>query len=143
MKVVAEANINETVERVWDIFFDFATYQQWNPFIKSITGKLAVDSTIHVKLANSDEFKAKITKLLPEKEFEFKRKGIIPLIYTETHTFLVIDSPGSRTVTFRYEIEYGGARAQKHAGDTEQTRKLMDSMVRALRARIYNCVTCF
>jgi len=46
----SEIEINASAERVWDILTDFASYPQWNPFIRSISGELEVGERLEVRL---------------------------------------------------------------------------------------------
>ncbi len=46
--------INASEERVWGILTDFASYPQWNPFIRSISGELKVGERLKVRLEPPD-----------------------------------------------------------------------------------------
>ena len=50
----SEIEIDASVERVWDILTDFASYPQWNPFIRSISGELKVGQRLEVRLEPPD-----------------------------------------------------------------------------------------
>jgi len=50
----SEIEINASVERVWDILTDFASYPQWNPFVRSISGELKVGERLEVRLEPPD-----------------------------------------------------------------------------------------
>ena len=41
----SEIVIDASPERVWDVLTDFASYPQWNPFIRRISGELEVGGT--------------------------------------------------------------------------------------------------
>jgi hypothetical protein len=42
--------IDAPVETVWEVFRDFDSYPDWNPFIKSFTGRIAPSEKVSVKL---------------------------------------------------------------------------------------------
>jgi len=46
--------INASPERVWGILTDFASYPQWNPFIRRISGELKVGERLEVRLEPPD-----------------------------------------------------------------------------------------
>jgi hypothetical protein len=46
----SEIEINSSAERVWGILTDFASYPQWNPFIRRISGEFKVGERLEVRL---------------------------------------------------------------------------------------------
>jgi uncharacterized protein YndB with AHSA1/START domain len=50
----SEIVIDASPERVWDVLTDFATYPQWNPFIRRISGELGVGGRLEVRLEPPD-----------------------------------------------------------------------------------------
>ncbi len=46
----SEIEIAASAERVWDILTDFASYPQWNPFIRRISGEPTVGEHLEVRL---------------------------------------------------------------------------------------------
>src|SRR5918993_3352404 len=50
----SEIEIAASTERVWDILTDFASYPQWNPFIRRISGELEVGGRLEVRLGPPD-----------------------------------------------------------------------------------------
>ena len=44
-----EIIINVPVEKVWEALVDFQKYDQWNQFIPSVDGELALGSVLKVK----------------------------------------------------------------------------------------------
>ena len=50
----SEIEINASQERVWGILTDFASYPQWNPFIRSISGELKIGERLEVRLEPPD-----------------------------------------------------------------------------------------
>jgi uncharacterized protein YndB with AHSA1/START domain len=45
-----EIEIDAPAERVWGVLTDFAAYPQWNPFIRTISGKPSTDERLEVRL---------------------------------------------------------------------------------------------
>jgi hypothetical protein len=50
----SEIEIAASAERVWDILTDFASYPEWNPFIRHISGELKVGERLEVRLEPPD-----------------------------------------------------------------------------------------
>jgi hypothetical protein len=50
----SQIGINASAERVWRILTDFASYPQWNPFIRRISGELKVGERLEVRLEPPD-----------------------------------------------------------------------------------------
>jgi hypothetical protein len=42
--------INAPVERVWEVFRDFASYPEWNPFLNSFEGRIEPAEKVSVKM---------------------------------------------------------------------------------------------
>ena len=50
----SQIDIDASAERVWGILTDFASYPQWNPFIRGISGELEVGERLEVRLEPPD-----------------------------------------------------------------------------------------
>jgi uncharacterized protein YndB with AHSA1/START domain len=48
-----EIEISAPAERVWELLTDFASYPQWNPFIRNISGLPASGERLEVRLEPS------------------------------------------------------------------------------------------
>jgi hypothetical protein len=74
-ELTTEILIHASPEKVWTILTDFASYPQWNPFIKSITGEAKIGITIAVRLeppgASGMALKPKVLVFNPAKEFRW------------------------------------------------------------------------
>jgi uncharacterized protein YndB with AHSA1/START domain len=46
----SQIEINASAERVWRLLTDFASYPQWNPFIRRISGELTTGERLEVRL---------------------------------------------------------------------------------------------
>jgi uncharacterized protein YndB with AHSA1/START domain len=61
--------VDASSERVWEVLTDFDRYPEWNPSVPSITGELAVGSTVSLTLAMpgrpSPKVKAKLLDVAP------------------------------------------------------------------------------
>jgi hypothetical protein len=46
----SQVDINASAERVWQLLTDFASYPQWNPFIRHISGEPTTGEHLKVRL---------------------------------------------------------------------------------------------
>ena len=49
-QITTEITIDAPIEEVWAILLDFAAYEEWNPFIRKITGQLGVAEHLTVTI---------------------------------------------------------------------------------------------
>ncbi|MFK7948703.1 MAG: SRPBCC family protein [Saprospiraceae bacterium] len=83
--------INAPITQVWKIFADFENYENWNPFVKSIKGKVKKGNQIEVTLTlegMSDQvFTPQVLDFIPKKSFRWKGKLGINGIFDGEHYF--------------------------------------------------------
>ena len=49
-RIQREIEIAATPEHVWDVLTDFASYPEWNPFIRSIAGEPRAGARLEVRI---------------------------------------------------------------------------------------------
>jgi hypothetical protein len=110
-EIKTEILINTTPEKVWNILTDFDKYPNWNPFIKSITGNVAVGNKIAARIeppeANGMTFKPKILAFETNKELRWIGHLLFPGLFDGEHKFELIDNKNG-TTTFRQSEKFGG-----------------------------------
>lgn len=103
--------IHATPQKVWSVLTNFEAYPQWNPFIKSISGKLELGSKIRVRLeppeAKGMDFKPKIISYQLHKEFSWLGHLFIPGLFDGAHKFELIDLGNGKT-EFIHSEKFGG-----------------------------------
>ena len=50
MHLITTVTIEATPEQVWKVLTDFEKYPEWNPFVKKLTGRVAVGNRISIEL---------------------------------------------------------------------------------------------
>ncbi len=102
-EINTEITINATPEKVWVVLTNFEAYPEWNPFIKSIQGKVAAGNKIKVRIeppgAKGMTFKPKVLTFVKHKEFSWLGHVLLPGIFDGKHKFELIDN-GNGTTTF-------------------------------------------
>ncbi len=99
--------INASPATIWKELTDFATYPQWNPFIKSIKGEPAPGSTIQVTLQppNGKPILMKPTVLVFQQQKELRWIGSlgVPYIFDGEHVFRLEENTDDTTTFHHFE----------------------------------------
>lgn len=73
--IAAETTINASAQRVWKILTEFAKYEEWNPFIRKISGRASEGSKIQIHIetpsGTSRRYTPTITKVQEERELRW------------------------------------------------------------------------
>ena len=106
-----EVEINAPAAHVYRVLTDFASYHEWNPFIPSITGKLAVgeELSLEVSLPEGKSYllKPRVTLLSENAELRWRGSYLSPILLEAEHFFLVMDQ-GQRLTRFVQGENFSG-----------------------------------
>jgi hypothetical protein len=93
--------IDAPPEHVWEVFSDFESYPDWNPFVASLTGKVEVGERIEARLTppegRSMTFKPRVTALDRQRELRWLGNLLMPGLFDGEHQFLLEPIDGART----------------------------------------------
>ena len=133
-----EIDIEAPPETVWSILTDLDAYEQWNPFITSSSGTVAVGERLVNRLeppgGRAMTFKPTVTVVEPERTFEWLGRLGLPGIFDGRHRFeLERTSTGTR-LTHREHFSGALVRLMKKSLDT-QTAAGFEEMNNALKSR--------
>jgi hypothetical protein len=110
-EVSAEVEINSYPESVWKILTDFATYDQWNPFINKIIGLptegTKIDIYIETPSGKNRKYSPKITKVEEGRELRWSGKSSLPGFLNAEHIFTIEELQPER-VRFIQREEFDG-----------------------------------
>src|SRR5919106_4945851 len=99
----SEIEIDASAERVWDILTDFASYPQWNPFIRRISGELKVGERLEVRLEPPDSrgvtLRPTVLRAEPNRLMRWVGHVLVPSLFDGEHS-LVIEPLGENRVRF-------------------------------------------
>ena len=102
-EIKTEILIHATPEKVWAILTDFDNYKTWNPFIPSISGTVAVGSTITARLeppgARAMTIRPEVLIFEKNKELRWIGHLVVPGLFDGEHSFELMDK-GNGTTTF-------------------------------------------
>lgn len=89
----SEIEIVASTERVWDILTDFASYPQWNPFIRSISGELEVGERLEVRLEPPDSrgisLRPTVLRAEPNRLMRWVGYLMVPGIFDGEHSLAI------------------------------------------------------
>jgi len=111
LKIKTEIVISATSEKIWSILTEFDKYPNWNPFIKSIKGKIGVGVKIIVQIAppkaKEMTFKPRILTLNKNRELSWLGLLLFPGIFDGHHKFELKDNNNGTTTFTQSEIFKG------------------------------------
>ena len=88
-----EIEIGASAERVWQILTDFASYPEWNPFVRRISGEAEAGARIEVYLQPSGgrgmTFRPTILNAERSRELCWLGKLFIPGLFDGEHVFQI------------------------------------------------------
>jgi len=110
-EIRTEIVIKATPAKIWKILTNFEQFSTWNPFIISIQGTLAAGNIIRVELAPPDakrmKLKPRILRVIPNQEFRWLGRILIPGIFDGEHIFELRDNKNETTTVIQREIFTG------------------------------------
>mgnify|MGYP003113237647 CR=1 FL=1 len=100
-QIITSITINADLKTVWEVFTDFESYPNWNPFIKSIKGEIAEGKKFHAEIGGM-KFKP-TTKVFKLEEFTWLGRLFIPGIFDGRHSFVFEETKDGKTLMIQKE----------------------------------------
>jgi hypothetical protein len=89
----SQIGINAGAQRVWGILTDFASYPQWNPFIRRISGELKVGERLEVRLEPPDgrgiTLRPMVLSAEPNRELRWLGHLLVPGLFDGEHSLAI------------------------------------------------------
>ena len=102
-EIHTEIEIQAPGDRIWRVLTDFATYPDWNPFIRRVVGEIKVGSRFHVVVQPSGgkakSFRPEVLVVDPCRELRWLGHLWVPGLFHGEHAF-VIEPRGEGRVRF-------------------------------------------
>lgn len=134
--------INARPELVWSTLMDFASYNEWNPFVKSIEGTAKQGATIKVVLNQENNktmtFTPVVLSAKSEDEFRWKGKLFVEGLFDGEHYFKLQETNQHTTELTHGEIFTGVLSGMLLKMIGKQTKAGFHAMNQALKARVEN-----
>ena len=136
--VRTQTTIDAPPERVWAVLTDFASYPQWNPFVKTIGGELKHGSRLAVRIAPAGgagmAFTPVITELREHEVLEWLGHLLIPGIFDGRHRFELTRLPNGAT-SFTQSEHFTGILIPFMPSMLKQTEHGFNALNEALKSR--------
>jgi hypothetical protein len=101
--ICTEIEIEATAERVWELLTDFASFPNWNPFLRRASGDLIPGAKLEVRIqpsgARGMTFRPTVLKVEPNRELRWLGHLIMPGLFDGEH-FFIIDKLNENRVRF-------------------------------------------
>ena len=138
-KLHAEIEIDAPAERVWGLLTDFASYPQWNPFIRQISGKPTRGERLQVRIeppgGQGMTFKPKVLKAEANRELRWLGRLLVPGLFDGEHSFTIQPLEENR-VRFVQREAFKGLLVPLFARSLgTNTQRGFEEMNRALKER--------
>ena len=134
-----EIEIDAPAKRVWELLTDFASYPEWNPFIRTISGQPAPGERLRARLEPPGglamTFKPKVLTAEPNRELRWLGHLLVPGLFDGEHSFTIQPLEDDR-VRFVQREAFRGLLVPLFARSLEsKTRRGFEEMNRALKGR--------
>jgi hypothetical protein len=139
-EVRAEIEIHSYPESVWKILTDFATYDQWNPFINKIIGLPTkgnkIDIYIETPSGKNRKYSPRITKVEEGRELRWSGKSSLPGFLNAEHIFTIEELQPERVRFIQREVFDGLLTRLFGKGVDIDVRQGFQDMNEALKKRV-------
>ena len=92
-RIATTIDIAAPARTVWRILTDFAAYPDWNPFIRRLSGKLAVGERLEVTIQPPGRkpmtFRPIVQRVEPERELRWRGRVLLPGLFDGEHGFRI------------------------------------------------------
>jgi hypothetical protein len=139
-QLYTEIEIDASAKRVWELLTDFASYPEWNPFIRSIGGQPAPGERLRARLEPPGglamTFKPKVLTAEPNRELRWLGHLLVPGLFDGEHSFTIQPLEDDRVRFVQREV-FRGLLVPLFARSLEsKTRRGFEEMNRALKGRV-------
>ncbi len=101
MELRTEIDIAAPPARVWEVLTDFSSYHEWNPFITSIAGKLAVGEELAITVSPPESgemsFRPTLVRCEEPRELRWLGKLWIRGLFDGEHFFQCTEADAGHT----------------------------------------------
>jgi hypothetical protein len=89
----SQIDVDASAEQVWDILTDFASYPQWNPFIRRISGQLKAGERLEVRLEPPDSrgitLRPTVLSAEPNRQLRWLGHLFVPGLFDGEHSLAI------------------------------------------------------
>jgi hypothetical protein len=135
----SEIEIDAPAERVWRVLTDFASYPQWNPFIRRISGEPTTGERLEVRIeppgGRGMTFRPTVLNAEDNRELRWLGHLLVPGLFDGEHSF-AIQPLNENRVSFVQREAFKGVLVPLFARSLDNnTHRGFEEMNRALKER--------
>jgi hypothetical protein len=135
----SEIEIQASDKRVWHLLTDFASFPQWNPFIRQAKGEAKVGARLEVLIqpsgASGMTFKPVVLKVEPNRELRWLGRLLMPGLFDGEHIF-TIETLDANRIRFTQREIFTGLLVPLFARSLDtDTRRGFEEMNQVLKSR--------
>ena len=135
----SEIEIDAPAERVWYLLTDFASYPQWNPFIRRISGEPTKGERLEARIeppgGRGMTFKPKVLNAEPNRELRWLGHLLVAGLFDGEHSFTIQPLEENR-IRFIQREAFKGLLVPLFARSLEtNTQRGFEEMNHALKVR--------
>jgi hypothetical protein len=135
----SQIDINASAERVWQLLTDFASYPQWNPFIRRISGEPTTGERLKVHLEPPESrgitLRPKVLTAEPNHQLRWLGHLFVPGLFDGEHSFILQSLEEDRVRFVQSEV-FRGLLVPLFARSLDNsTLRGFEEMNRALKER--------
>ena len=138
-ELYSEIEINAPAQRVWEVLTDFASYPQWNPFIRRASGVPRTGERLEVRIEPSGSrgmtFRPKVLNAEANRELRWLGHLLVPGLFDGEHSF-TIQPLGENRVRFVQREAFKGLLVPLFGRSLDSNTQCgFEEMNRALKER--------
>jgi hypothetical protein len=138
MELHTQIDIRASAVRVWAVLTAFASYPEWNPFIRSIDGEPVEGARLRVRIeppgSRAMVFRPNVLRVVPSEELRWRGRLLVPGVFDGEHSFHI--EPTGVGVRFVQSEWFSGLLVPLFRKSLDgATRRGFDEMNRALKER--------
>jgi hypothetical protein len=134
-----EIEIDAPPERVWAVVTDFASYPEWNPFVRRISGELREGARLEVRIepprGRATTFKPTVHAVEANRELRWLGRLLVPGIFDGEHSLRIEPLAGGRS-RFVQSERFSGLLVGLVKDTLAKTAAGFEQMNAALKARV-------
>jgi hypothetical protein len=138
-EIHTEIQIDATPEEVWAVLTDFASYPEWNPFVKSVKGDFReggrIEIFVQVPEGRGMKFKPEVLRVERAREIRWIGSLPVPGLFNGEHIFR-LEPTGEGRTRFLHGERFTGLLIPFMGGTLARVQRGYELMNAALKARV-------
>jgi hypothetical protein len=139
MELRTEVEIDAEPQRVWSVLVDFERYPQWNPFVSSLEGAIALGAPLALVITPADgserRQRATLSRFEPGRQLGWKTRLWLPGLFDGEH-FVQLDETGEGRTRLINAADFRGVLVNYMGRALTETTRGLVGMNQALKRRI-------